>query len=174
MPRGKPGSHISCSRECRKMWRDEHSHSQMNSHFGTWSPNGLPNHQWAIVGVKNHWIEEFLISLNFFGMYMFKVGSHDPFGHIKHKLWPKERLGVKLAIWLLTTKSQGSPRFPYVQVAYNMFLENSQQGLQLCLRLHLNRRSAQKVMGPQSCGSPNFGNFETPTWESQDKMPFGC
>jgi len=32
-----------------------------------------------------------------------------------------------------------------------------------------------KVVGvPQSCGSPNFGNFETPIWESQDKMPFEC
>jgi hypothetical protein len=24
-------------------------------------------------------------------------------------------------------------------------------------------------MGPQSCGSPNFGNFGTPTWESKEK-----
>jgi hypothetical protein len=24
-------------------------------------------------------------------------------------------------------------------------------------------------MGPQSCKSPNFGNFETPTWESREK-----
>jgi len=29
---------------------------------------------------------------------MSKMGSHDPFGHLKHKLWPKEGLGVKLAI----------------------------------------------------------------------------
>jgi hypothetical protein len=29
---------------------------------------------------------------------MSEMGSHDPFGHLKHKLWPKERLGVKLAI----------------------------------------------------------------------------
>jgi hypothetical protein len=26
---------------------------------------------------------------------MFKMGSHHPFGHLKHKLWQKERLGVK-------------------------------------------------------------------------------
>ncbi len=25
---------------------------------------------------------------------MSKMGSHDPFGHLKHKLWPNERLGV--------------------------------------------------------------------------------
>ncbi len=29
-------------------------------------------------------------------------------------------------------------------------------------------------MGPQSRGSPNCGNFETPTWESWNKRPFGC
>jgi hypothetical protein len=29
---------------------------------------------------------------------MFKRGSHDPFGHLKHKLWPKEKPGVKLAV----------------------------------------------------------------------------
>ncbi len=29
-------------------------------------------------------------------------------------------------------------------------------------------------MDPQSCGSPNFGNFGTPTLESRDKMLFGC
>jgi len=27
-----------------------------------------------------------------------KMGSHDPFGHLKHNLWPKERSGVKLVI----------------------------------------------------------------------------
>jgi hypothetical protein len=29
---------------------------------------------------------------------MFKMGSHDPFGYLEHKLWPNEGLGVKLAI----------------------------------------------------------------------------
>jgi hypothetical protein len=41
--RGKPRSHTACSRECRKVWRNEPSHSQGNSHFGRWSPSGLPN-----------------------------------------------------------------------------------------------------------------------------------
>jgi hypothetical protein len=29
---------------------------------------------------------------------MFKMGLHDAFEHLKHKLWPKEGLGVELAI----------------------------------------------------------------------------
>ncbi len=106
---------------------------------------------------------------------MFKMGLHDPFGHLTHKLWPKERPRVKLAIWLPTIKSRQSTWFPCFQVVCNIPLVRSWRGLKLCFKLHLNPRFAHKVMGPQSWdGSPNFGNFGTPTWESQDKMPFGC
>jgi hypothetical protein len=85
---------------------------------------------------------------------MSKMGSHNPFGHLKHKLWPKEGLGVKLPIWLPTTKSQESPQFLCVEVACNILLKNAQQGLQLCFRPHLHRRFAYKVMSPQDCRSP--------------------
>jgi hypothetical protein len=105
---------------------------------------------------------------------MSKMGSHDPFRHLKHKSWPKEGLGVKLTIWFPTTKSRESPQFPSVQVACDILLKISWQGLQLCFRPHFNQRSAHKVMGPQSCESPSCENFETPTWESQEKMLFGC
>jgi hypothetical protein len=42
---------------------------------------------------------------------MSKMGLHVPFGYFKHKLWPKERPGFKLPIWLPTTKSWESPDF---------------------------------------------------------------
>jgi hypothetical protein len=32
------------------------------------------------------------------GTSMYELGLHDPFGYLKHKLWPKERLGIKLPI----------------------------------------------------------------------------
>jgi hypothetical protein len=98
---------------------------------------------------------------------MSEVGFHDLFGQFKHKLWPKEGLGIKLAIWFSTTKSRESPQFPCVQVVCYIPLKFFRQGLQIFFRPHLNRRSAHKIMCPQSCGSLNFGNFETPTWESQ-------
>jgi len=56
----------------------------------------------------------------------------------------------------------------------NIPLKSSRWGIQLCFRPHFNQRSANKVMGLQSHGSPNFGNFQTPTWDSWDKMTFGC
>jgi hypothetical protein len=42
---------------------------------------------------------------------MFKMGFYDPFGHLKHKLWPKARSGVKLVVWLPTTKVWNRPNF---------------------------------------------------------------
>jgi hypothetical protein len=93
---------------------------------------------------------------------------------LKHELWPKERPKVKLAIWFPITKSQELTWFPCMQVVCDIPFESSWRGLQLCCRPHLNQRFSHKVMRPQSCGSPNFGNFGIPIWESQDKMPFGC
>jgi hypothetical protein len=40
---------------------------------------------------------------------MFEMCLHDPFEYFQHKLWPKERLGVKVSIWSLTIKNQESP-----------------------------------------------------------------
>jgi hypothetical protein len=102
------------------------------------------------------------------------MGSHDSFEYLKHKLWPKEGLGVKVQIWLMTTKSQEAPWNTCVKVACYVFLESSWQGLQLCFRLHLIWTSSQEVMAFQNVKSHNFGNFETLTWESRDKMTFGC
>jgi hypothetical protein len=35
---------------------------------------------------------------------MFKMGSHDPFEYLQHKLWSKEEPWVKVSIWLSTIK----------------------------------------------------------------------
>ncbi len=48
------------------------------------------------------------------------------------------------------------------------------QGPQLCFKIHCNWMSTHNVMGLQNHESPNFRNFETPIWESRDKMLLGC
>jgi hypothetical protein len=65
-PKRKPRSHISCSWECKRMRGNELTHSQMSSHFGNWSPDGFQNVQREIIGVKTHWINKVLISLEIF------------------------------------------------------------------------------------------------------------
>jgi len=81
------------------------------------------------------------------------------------------------SIWLPTTKSLELPWFICVQVACDISLEISQWGLQLCFGPHLNQRFAQKNMGLQSRGNPNFANFanfKTPNLGVRDKMTFRC
>jgi hypothetical protein len=90
---------------------------------------------------------------------MSKMALHEQFGHLQHKLCAKEGK---------------STRFTCVQVVCDIPLKSSRRRLQLCFKPHCNRRFAQEIMCPQSCGSPNCYNFGTPTWESQDKRPFGC
>jgi hypothetical protein len=102
------------------------------------------------------------------------MASHEPFGHLQHKLWSKEGPGVKLAIWLPTTKSQKSTQSRCVQVKYDTPLESSQGELQLCFKPCPNPRLGRKIMNAQSPKSPNQDNFGIPLWESREKVPFGC
>jgi len=85
----------------------------------------------------------------------------------------KKRPGVKLAIWLSTTKSRESSR-PRCVVECNTSLESYQGELQIFFRPHPNRRSEQRIMNSQSPRNPNWDSFGIPLWESRDKKPFGC
>jgi hypothetical protein len=93
---------------------------------------------------------------------MSKMGLYCPFGHLKHKLWPKERPGVKLVVWLMTTKSQESIRFPRVQAACDILLKSFRLGLQLYFRPHRSRRSARKIMRPKVTGILTVGISRLP------------
>jgi hypothetical protein len=104
---------------------------------------------------------------------MFKMGSHCSFGHLKHKLWPKEGSGVELSgvrqFWLPTTKSQESIQNTWLQRTCDIPLERSRRDLQLCFRRQFDRRSTPKVMRLQSRGSPKLRDFGTPARDSWDK-----
>jgi hypothetical protein len=76
------------------------------------------------------------------------VGSHDPYGHLKHKLWPKEGLGVKLS----------SLRVGGMQHIVGKLSKRATTLLQISFQLEVCTQS-----------------YKTPKlWESQAKMPFGC
>jgi hypothetical protein len=107
------------------------------------------------------------------------MSLHEPFRHLQHKLWQKEKPGVKLSVWFLTTKSREWTQPRCVQMEWDTSLESSQRELQLCFKPRPNQRSEQRVIVPQSCGSPNCGSpncgsFGIPPWEFRDKKPFGC
>jgi hypothetical protein len=97
------------------------------------------------------------------------MALHELFRHLQHKLWAKKRPGVKLAIWLPTTKSQELTRFRCVQVKCDTPLESSRWELQLWFKPYPNPNSGREVMIVQSPGSPNRDSFGTPPWESREK-----
>jgi hypothetical protein len=80
--------------------------------------------------------------------------SHWQFGHLQPKLWVKERPRVKLAIWLLITKSRESTCSRRPIWACDMELERSRRGLQLWFRPHCDPTLQSRVMAVQSSKSP--------------------
>jgi len=139
-----------------------------NSHFQNWDLGVLRDSQNFIVwfqGAKHLTLGCSLYHWKASEVHMSKMGLHGPFGHLQHKLWRNEGLGVKLVVWLPTTKSQESTWPLCVQVECDTLLENSWGELQVCFRPHPNRRSEQKVTTSQSPGSPNRDNFGTTPWE---------
>jgi len=76
--------------------------------------------------------------------------SHWQFGHLQPKLWAKEGPGVKLAVWLLTTKSQKSTSSRRPIWVCDMELERSRQGLQLWFRPRRDPTLQSRVMAVQS------------------------
>jgi hypothetical protein len=92
---------------------------------------------------------------------MSKLASHWPFGHLQPKLWAKEGPGVKLAVWLPTTKSRESTSSRRLQRECDTALESSRRELQLWFKPRPDPSSKREVMVPQSLGSPNRDNFGT-------------
>jgi hypothetical protein len=105
---------------------------------------------------------------------MSKMALHEPFGYLQPKLWAKEGPGVKLAVWLPTTKSRESTSSRCPILKCNTELERFQGELQLWFRPCCNQTLQSGVMCSQSPGTPTRDSFGTPTWESWEKVPFGC
>ncbi len=73
----------------------------MNTNTPNWAPTlkvGVSMDSWIffkkIQGLKFIRLKSSLYHGKFFETLMSKISSHDPFELLKHKLWPKEGLGV--------------------------------------------------------------------------------
>jgi len=105
---------------------------------------------------------------------MSKMASHESFGHLQPKLQAKEGPGVKLAVWLPTTKSRESTFSRRRFKESNTALESSWWRLQHLSRPRPDRRLGREVMPSQSPRESNLDSFGTPPWESREKVPFEC
>jgi len=135
---------------------------------GTWSPPGLSQFQSSIAEVKTPRLEVFFIPLKRSWSVDVENGLAWTIQTLQHKLWSKERPGVKLAIWPPTIKSRESTRPRCVQVECDTPLESSSGELQVCFRPRPDQKSEPGVMSYQSPRSSIQNSFETPPWESRD------
>jgi hypothetical protein len=117
------------SQECRRMWMNDLTHSQMDSQiFRGWFKGS------KLIGLKTslyHW--------KALRPRCFKW-ARDPFEYLHQELWPKERTKVKISILLSTIRSWKSPLITCVKVACHISLKRSWLRLQLSFRPHLNQR----------------------------------
>jgi hypothetical protein len=82
------------------------------------------------------------------------MASHWSFGHLQPTLWAREGPGVKLAIWLPTSKSRESTSSRPPNWKCDMALERSRRGLQLWFRPRRNQTLQSGVMSAQSPETP--------------------
>jgi hypothetical protein len=90
------------------------------------------------------------------------MGSHHPFGHLKHKLWPKEGSGVKLVVQVPTTKSQKLTRFPCVQVVCYILLKRFDKGYNFALDFNSIGGLHIKLWGSKITRIPTLGILGLP------------
>jgi len=109
---------------------------------------------------------------------MFKMGSHCLFGHLKHKLWPKERWQfnsrpkkVKNRPDLLSCRQRAIYRWKALDESYNFFLDHTS------IRGLLAKLWGSKVTGvPASAilGVPVGAISGLPCENPRREKPFGC
>ncbi len=98
----------------------------MNLHTPKWAPilgiGVLMDSQIfrkQLQGSKPIRFKKFLYHWKTLVMKMFKMGLHDPFGHFKHKLWPKEGLGVRNRPDFLMCKWRATYHWKALEDCYN-------------------------------------------------------
>jgi len=77
----------------------------MIPHTPKWAPIWELESQWISEYLKSDFKGQKFIGLksslhNWKPFETLKMGSHDPFEYLKHKLWPKKGPKIKLPIWL--------------------------------------------------------------------------
>jgi hypothetical protein len=169
-------NHISCSRKCISVWGSEPSHFQVNFHFGSWSPKWGPKFSqsdckgqnsldWSVIYIIGKLLERKFLKwvcithLEIWNTnYRHKKGRESNWQFDSQPLKIKNRPDSLMCRWRVT----------YCWKALNKGQNFSFEFIPIG-GLHA------KLWAPKLWES-NYGNFGTPksTWDSKDKMPFGC
>jgi hypothetical protein len=124
-------------------------------------------------GSKPIGLKRSLYHWKFFGTWMSKMGSHDPFQYLTHRLWPKERMGVKLEVWLPPTKSQESPRFLACKWSATYYWKALNNGYNIFFNFISIRGSKTKLWAPKAVEVSTLGISELPLGGPKTKCHLG-
>jgi len=108
---------------------------------------------------------------------MSKMLSHCSFGHLQPKLWAKEKPGVKLEVWLATTKSRESTSSQHPNRECERHWKDLEESYNFRPDLVAIRRCSRELWAfkvPRLQPGQFWDNFGTSTWESRENLPFGC
>jgi len=120
-----------------------------------WSPSGLLNVQSSTAGLETPRIGVFLVS--FERPWSVNIENALALGiwtSVAQVIWAKEGPGVKLAVWLPTTKSRESTFYRNPNCECDTSLERYRQGLQVRFRPRCDPILQSGVMSSQSSGTP--------------------
>jgi hypothetical protein len=101
------------------------------------------------------------------------MGLHDPFGHLKHKLWPKEGPWVKLTIWFSTTKVRNCPNFLVCSWRATDCWKSFNEGCNFFSNLILIGGLHTKLWAPKIAEVPTLGISRFPLGNPKTKCHLG-
>jgi len=93
---------------------------------------------------------------------MSKMGLHDPFGHLKHKLWPKKGRESNWQFDSQPLKVGNHPDFLACRWHATYHSKALDEGYNFVSDLILIERSVHKVMGPKFAGVPTLAILGLP------------
>jgi hypothetical protein len=153
----------------------------MNPHTPKWDPIwgiGVPMDSWIFreqfQGSKLIKLKRPLYHWKALGTYMSKMFFHDPFRYLKHKLLPKK--GWESNYQFESRPLKVSNRFDLIACRWcatyrwNFFNE----GYNFVLNLTSIKGLHKELWASKVARVPILGISGLPTWESWDKMTFGC
>jgi hypothetical protein len=159
----------------QKVWGNEPSHSQVNSHVGSWSHKWIPKSSerncrgqnpsfWRVLYIIGKLLKckclkwAHIAHLDIWNTsYGPKKGWESNWQFDSRPLKVRNRLDSRAWRWCATY------RWKDLDEDYNFSIE-----------LITIKGLYAKLCAPQSCGSSSCGDFKAPTWESRNKKPFGC
>jgi hypothetical protein len=158
----------------QRVWGNEPSHSQVNSHVGSWSPERTPESSKRNFRGQNSlpwrvfYIVEKLLKCRCLKwaciahLDIWNTSYGQKKGQKSNWQFDSRPLKVKNRPNSLACRQRATYHWKTVNEGYNFALDGIAIGgrhKKLC---------ALKVVSPSCC------NFGTPAWESRDKKPFGC